>query len=108
LQHTVERMVALRSEGALQVADMPSALHNHLAANGLHRLAERVAEPVRDGADLPEFRHGPTSPVIPLPETEKQEIVKALAATGRQMAKTAQMLGISRTTLYRRMKDYGL
>jgi transcriptional regulator with GAF, ATPase, and Fis domain len=108
LQHTVERMVALRSEGALRLADVPSSLHNHLAAKGLERLAARVAEPPDGGAHLPEFRHAASSPVIPLPETEKQEIVKALHSTNRQMAKTAQLLGISRTTLYRRMREYGL
>jgi transcriptional regulator of acetoin/glycerol metabolism len=101
-------MMALRSEGALRLADMPSSLHNHLAANGLERLAARVAEPPDGAAHLPEFRHAASSPVIPLPETEKQEIVKALHSTNRQMAKTAQLLGISRTTLYRRMRQYGL
>jgi transcriptional regulator of acetoin/glycerol metabolism len=46
--------------------------------------------------------------VVPLPETKKPETLKALAATGRQMTKAAQMLGISRMTLYRRMGEYGL
>ena len=108
LQHTVERMVALRSEGALRMADMPSALNNHLAAQGLQRLAAEVAEARQSVTDLPEFTRMASSPVIPLPETERQEIVKALQATSRQMAKTAKMLGISRTTLYRRMREYGL
>jgi DNA-binding NtrC family response regulator len=108
LQHTVERMVALRSEGALRSADMPSALSNYLAANELHRLAAQVREPLEDAADLPEFRQGTLFPVIPLPEKEKQEITKALQVTNRQMGKTAEMLGISRTTLYRRMREYGL
>jgi DNA-binding NtrC family response regulator len=108
LQHTVERMVALRSDGALRLADVPSALYNHLASHGLERLSEAVSEPVEGAADYPEFRQGVLFPVIPLPEKEKQEIVKALQATNRQMAKTAQLLGISRTTLYRRMREYGL
>jgi DNA-binding NtrC family response regulator len=108
LQHTVQRMVALRSEGALRLADMPSSLCNHLAAGGLQRLARKVAEPAESTADLPEFRRAASSPVIPLPVTEKQEILKALQATQRQMGKTAQLLGISRTTLYRRMREYGL
>lgn len=120
LQHSVERMVALRSEGALRLADLPSALYNHLAARGLRsadglaRLAVRVAEPGQGVGDLPEFTKMASSPVIPLPspttllETEKQEIAKALQATSRQMGKTAKMLGISRTTLYRRMREYGL
>jgi transcriptional regulator of acetoin/glycerol metabolism len=101
-------MVALRSEGALRLSDMPSSLHNHLAAKDLHRLAENVTVPAANAVDLPEFRRMDGLPVIPLPETEKHEIAKALQATNRRMAKTAQMLGISRTTLYRRMREYGL
>ena len=107
LKHAVERMVAMRSEGALRMADLPSALVNHVTANGLQRLALSVAQPV-DAAALPVYVRGGSSPVIPLPESEKQEIAKALAATHRQMAKTAQMLGISRSTLYRRMREFGL
>jgi transcriptional regulator with GAF, ATPase, and Fis domain len=108
LQHTVERMMALRSEGALRLADVPSALYNHLSARGLERLSEAVSEAAEGTADYPEFQQGVLFPVIPLPEKEKQEIVKALQATNRQLAKTAHLLGISRTTLYRRMRDYGL
>jgi len=68
LQHSVERMVALRSEGALRMADMPSSLQNHMAAQDLQRLAEQVAKP-GDGAELPEYRHRGNLPVIPLPVT---------------------------------------
>jgi transcriptional regulator with GAF, ATPase, and Fis domain len=109
LQHTVQRMVALRSEGALlRLSDVPSALSNHLAANGLQQLAKKVLEPQETTADLPEFRQGAFFQITPLPQAEKQEIAKALHATNRRMGKTAQLLGISRTTLYRRMRDYKL
>jgi len=105
LKHAVERMAAMRSEGGLRLADMPSALANHIAGRELRQLAGCVAE-----ADscLPAEHLSGRSPVIPLPETERQEIAKALQATNRRMAKTAELLGISRTTLYRRMKEYGL
>jgi transcriptional regulator with PAS, ATPase and Fis domain len=105
LRHSVERMVAMRSEGALRLADLPSAFLNHMAGNDLRRLAERVSYP---DAYLPVAHLSGKSPVIPLPESEKQQIANALQATGRQMAKTAALLKISRTTLYRRLKEYGL
>jgi DNA-binding NtrC family response regulator len=50
----------------------------------------------------------PKSPVISLPESEKQTIASALAATNGERAKAAGLLRISRTTLYRKMKEYGL
>ena len=50
----------------------------------------------------------PKSPVISLPESEKQAIAAALAATGGERGKAARILGIGRTTLYRKMKEYGI
>ena len=123
LRHAVERMAALRTEGVLRMADVPSALQLHMAA-GLERLAEEVSELHPSGA-LPDFIHAP-SPVIapppaalreavpresaarPLREAQKEAIVAALAATGGERGKTARLLEISRTTLYRRMREYGL
>ena len=50
LKHCVERMMALRSEGALRVADMPSALQNFVRGNELQSLAKSVEQP---DAELP-------------------------------------------------------
>jgi transcriptional regulator with PAS, ATPase and Fis domain len=43
-----------------------------------------------------------------LRELERQNIAAALAANGANMAKTARQLGISRATLYRKVKEYAL
>jgi DNA-binding NtrC family response regulator len=43
-----------------------------------------------------------------LRETEKQEILRALEQTGWHRGKTADILGISASTLYRRLREYGL
>jgi transcriptional regulator of acetoin/glycerol metabolism len=47
---------------------------------------------------------GPTT----LADREKEAIVKTLDAHGWKLAETAKHLGISRTTLWRRLKAYGL
>jgi transcriptional regulator of acetoin/glycerol metabolism len=47
---------------------------------------------------------GPTT----LADREKEAIVKTLDAHGWKLAETARQLGISRTTLWRRLKAYGL
>lgn len=47
---------------------------------------------------------GPTT----LAAKEKEAIVKTLDAHGWRLAETARHLGISRTTLWRRLKAYGL
>ena len=108
LKHCVERMTALQSDGALQMADVPSALRNHTAAAALDHLADVVALDSAGPADIPEFHMAPKSPVISLPQSEKQAITAALASTNGERLKAARILGIGRTTLYRKMKEYGL
>jgi DNA-binding NtrC family response regulator len=43
-----------------------------------------------------------------LHEVEKQQILRALEQTGWHRGKTAELLGISSSTLYRRLREYGL
>ncbi|MBK7826732.1 sigma 54-interacting transcriptional regulator [Nannocystis sp.] len=74
--------------------------------------------PVLEQDDLPpELLHaaplGPTltdanAVVRPLAELEREAIVAALSATGGNKARAAALLGIDRTTLYRKLKDYGI
>ncbi|HUB82229.1 MAG TPA: sigma-54 dependent transcriptional regulator [Bryobacteraceae bacterium] len=103
LKHCVDRLAAMQSEGALQMADLPSALQYHRASNGI----ERLSDAVEWDRDLPSISLAPTSPVISVPESEKQAIGAALAATHGERAKAARILKIGRTTLYRKMKQYG-
>lgn len=49
-------------------------------------------------------QEGPTT----LAEREKEAIVRSLDAHGWRLAETAKSLGISRTTLWRRLRAYGL
>jgi transcriptional regulator of acetoin/glycerol metabolism len=49
-------------------------------------------------------REGPTT----LAEREKDAIVRSLEAHNWRLAETAKTLGISRTTLWRRLRAYGL
>jgi DNA-binding NtrC family response regulator len=105
LQHCLERLAALRSEGALRLGDLPSALQQHQAATDLQRLSEVVQERVED---LPYTQVHPKSPVISIPESERQAISAALAATSGERTRAARILRIGRTTLYRKMKEYGM
>lgn len=41
-------------------------------------------------------------------EEEKERIMRALAQTGGNREMTAEILGVSRTTLYNKMKEYGI
>jgi DNA-binding NtrC family response regulator len=43
-----------------------------------------------------------------LRDVERQQILAALEQTGWHRGKTAEILGISSSTLYRRLRDYNL
>ena len=105
LKHCVERIVALRSEGALRVADMPSALQYHVQSNQIQNLSEWVDDPAGPAHS---FTPAKSPPIVSIPDSERQAIAAALSATRGERARTAKLLKISRTTLYRRMKEYKL
>ncbi len=101
LKHSIERMLALHSEGALEMADLPSALSN---------FGDRLRNLETEESSLPDicFHKSPELPVISLPECERKAIQRALASTRGERQEAARLLGIGRTTLYRKMKQYGI
>jgi DNA-binding NtrC family response regulator len=50
---------------------------------------------------------GLAPPILPLSEVEKRAIVEAIRITKGDRTVAAAMLGIGRTTLYRKLKEYG-
>lgn len=73
------------------------------------RLASALAE--EHGEILPEHLSGLSGSdlpaVTPLKATEQRTIQEALQANGGNISATAQKLGISRTTLYKKLKEAG-
>jgi transcriptional regulator of acetoin/glycerol metabolism len=64
--------------------------------------------PLRDGEmELGEVVFLAGDGAATLAEQERQAILGALAATGGRLAAAARRLGISRTTLWRRLRTYG-
>lgn len=98
LENCIERLVALNSGPVLHLADLPSALVNYWrGSNAQAAAAAAGASPVVAGCT-----------VLPLEEVEKRAILEALAHTGGDHLKAARLLGIGRTTLYRKLRQYGL
>lgn len=75
--------------------------------NAIETAAIRSAGGLVERHDLPpEILRGPREPVAQsYVQREQQRILGALEATGGNRAKAARLLGISRTTLYRRMTE---
>ncbi len=99
LENAIQQMVALNSGPWLRPVDLPSALEGSRAAARASQLAT-LAEAV--GNQEP----AASASVLPLEELEKHAIAEALAFTRGDRARAASLLGIGRTTLYRKMKRY--
>ena len=83
LENAVERAVALGSGPILHVADLPSNLQ--------YPTTERIPE---------------KDEILPLEELERRAILRTLRETGGDKLSAARMLGIGKTTLYRKLKQY--
>ncbi len=103
LEHTIQRMVAMNSGPWITPADLPSTVMNQ----SFERQFETSS--VETAKFLPSFSGGfAGQSIIPLAEVEKRAIVQAIDYTKGDRTVAAAMLGIGRTTLYRKLKEYGL
>jgi DNA-binding NtrC family response regulator len=97
LEHAVERACTMCSGPILYLGDLPTQLQNQeLEAR---RSAGLVAEVGQDGA-------GPK--LMTLAEMEKQAILSAIRTLNGDKLQAARLLGIGKTTLYRKLKEYGI
>ncbi len=117
LENCIQHMVAVNSGPLLHLADLPSALQNHLIQKKSQYLtvAASSGAPLADEAPYVGISGGPEivptqvfPAIIPLVELERRAIVNALEYTKGDRAVAAHLLGIGRTTLYRKLKEYKL
>jgi two-component system response regulator HydG len=85
LENCIQRAVSLGSGTFIQMQDLPSAMLYHLARKSSSR------------QDL-----------TTLQALEQQAIRRALQATGGDRVRAAKLLGIGKTTIYRKLKEYGM
>jgi DNA-binding NtrC family response regulator len=83
LENAIERAVALGSGPIVHVADLPSNLQ--------YPSSERVPE---------------KDELLPLEELERRAILRTLRETSGDKLAAARILGIGKTTLYRKLKQY--
>jgi DNA-binding NtrC family response regulator len=115
LENCIQHMVAINSGPLLHVADLPSNLQNFLLqkkSQYLMAAANALVVPRPNESHEPEPVPPQTIPsvpsVIPLSELERRAILNALEYTKGDRAVAAHLLGIGRTTLYRKLKEYNL
>jgi len=102
LRNTLERATLLANDSRVTVAELPPEIANPSAS--------LRAAPMSAGVSVAGASVAPDAnqPAAPLREVERQQILHALEQTGWHRGKTAEILGISPSTLYRRLRDYNL
>lgn len=88
LENTIRGVVALKSSPAVYLSDLPSNLRQSDSLGAAH-----------DPEDNPEA-------ILPLEEVERRHILKVIEHTQGDLNAAARFLGISRTTIYRKLKQY--
>ncbi|MGA2170817.1 MAG: helix-turn-helix domain-containing protein [Terracidiphilus sp.] len=97
LAEPVERACALSSGPVLRLGDLPTQLQQQ----GLEarRTAATSAEPAAEGS-VPEVKIRA--------DLERQAIPGAIRPLNGDKLQAAKLLGIGKTTLYRKLKEYGI
>jgi len=109
LEHAVERACALSSGPVLHISDFPTQLQSH-QQNALQLQDER-AQRARGIAALTQGYDSlePSArAVLPIAELEKQAILNTIRELKGDKLMAARLLGIGKTTLYRKLKEYGI
>jgi DNA-binding NtrC family response regulator len=88
LENCLERSCALTTGPVIQVADLPSVING--SYNGI---------PVAGNGD---------SKILPIAELERLSILNTIDQLNGDKLMAARLLGIGKTTLYRKLKEYSM
>lgn len=99
LENSIERACALSTGPVLRLGDLPTQLQDF----HLHAWRNPAAAANEDKAAVPTF-----ADVTPLADLERQAILDTLRQLNGDKLTAARLLGIGKTTLYRKLKEYGI
>lgn len=102
LEHAIERASALANGSVLHTGDFPTQLQDF-------QLESRRREETPQNPHSNQERTSTGShEVITIAELEKQAIINTIRTLKGDKLMAAKLLGIGKTTLYRKLKEYGL
>ncbi len=107
LFNCVQRMTTCSAGTALDVEDLPTTILNRvqILEREPHTMAMAAAA---GGSGPPSLSAHSQSGIITLAEMERRHIREVLRYTKGDRTLTAHLLGIGRTTLYRKIKEYNI
>jgi two-component system response regulator HydG len=98
LENSIERACALCSGPVLRLGDLPTQLQDF----HLHAFRSTV------GGHSEKIPADTSTDVTPLADLERQAILDTLRQLNGDKLTAARLLGIGKTTLYRKLKEYGI
>ena len=98
LENSVERACALSSGPVLHLGDLPTQLQQQ--GREARRATTATQESVAEGGGLPGVKT--------LADLERDAILGTIRALNGDKLQAAKLLGIGKTTLYRKLKEYGI
>ena len=94
LENCLDRACALTSGPTIHTADLPTTIQNWKTQTQAAQVPQQVPA-------------APTNGIVPIAEMEKQAILEAIERLHGDKLEAARLLGIGKTTLYRKLKEYG-
>jgi len=101
LENAIERACALSSGPVLHMGDLPTQLQDFRMQRHTAAMDEG------DAADAVD-RAMPRPGIVSIAEMEKQAILETIRQLNGDKLMAARLLGIGKTTLYRKLKEYGI
>jgi DNA-binding NtrC family response regulator len=110
LENAIERACTLSSGPTLHIGDFPTQLQNYVYdRRPQNRSLPFEGHPTSTAADLPGAPASTeTHAVLSIAALEKQAILNTIRQLKGDKLMAARLLGIGKTTLYRKLKEYGL
>jgi len=105
LESAIERACSLSSGPVLYMGDLPTQMNQRAlpdTSEALVRVDERLSQPSVPAADRP------SNPIVSIAELEREAILHTIRQLHGDKLMAAKLLGIGKTTLYRKLKEYGI
>jgi two-component system response regulator HydG len=103
LQHAIEHACAMSSGGVLHATDLPTQLQEFRTS-----YQEAAVSANQTGGGVPNAASNHCNGIVSISEMEKQAIIGTMRQMEGDKLMAARLLGIGKTTLYRKLKEYGL
>ena len=106
LEHAIERACAFSSGPVLHLADFPTQMQDYEFHS--QQSLQNYGNTARTTDTSDSFNAATPPAVICIADLEKQAILSTISQLKGDKVLAAHLLGIGKTTLYRKLKEYGL